>query len=552
MAKRGPRRTRSPEPATPTPPPERVLSPADPAVDASRAAADPAVEPTPGTALESADLADAATAIPDLVDPPEPTEWTEEIDELFRRPEPERAGPRFAFATRLTFALIAAAVLPLSLFGLLLVLAQRLPDSASATPRLLLLAIIVTALISSLAAYILVADLTAPLRAIAAAVDRAKAGDLTTPIDLPGDDELARLAESHNRLAADLERRNRELGRILGSIVHSTPRQGLDWLIGRAGADAREVFGLIDAEVRLVDPATVKLESRVPGEPRPIRADLRAGDERIGVLVGHAPVMRTWERADQDLLEVFAAQVGVALRNAELFATVEAQNTQLLELDAAKDDFLRGVSHNLQTPLTSIRAYAEQLSRADPDRRLAIITEQADRLSRMVRQLLTVTRLESGALKPTAEVVSLGSRVRKAWEALAVEEIQFELDDQSQGWLAVGDADQLDQVLWALLDNAVKYGARGPVDVRIGLTDDRLRLTIADHGPGVAVSDRGRLFGRFERGSSQNAEDGSGLGLYVARELARAMGGDLVLEPTATDRGAAFTVWLPAEAPLEG
>ena len=170
----------------------------------------------------------------------------------------------------------------------------------------------------------------------------------------------------------------------------------------------------------------------------------------------------------------------------------------------------------------------------------------------MVRQLLTVTRLESGAMRPTAEVLSLGSRARKAWEALAVEDVPFELDDQSEGWLAVGDADQLDQVLWALLDNAVKYGARRPIVVEVVLSNGRLRLTIADHGPGIAEADRGRLFGRFERGSTQNAEDGSGLGLYVARELCRAMGGDLVLEPTAPDRGAAFSVWLPAEVPSEG
>jgi signal transduction histidine kinase len=564
---------------TTTPPAAEPAEPADPTAGASPTKPPPEptpeVEPTPEPTFESADLAEPTEPTTKAAEPAssgepaappgepaeplesfaaaDPRDRADAVDELFRRPDPEQVGPRLAFGTRLTIALIAAAVLPLAVFGLLLVLAQRLlPDSASATPRLLLLAIIVTALISSLAAYLLAADLTAPLRAIAAAVDRAKAGDLTTPIDLPGDDELARLAESHNRLAADLERRNRELGRILAAIVHSTPRQGLDWLIGRAGADAREAFGLVDAEVRLVDPATVRVESRVPGEPRPVRADLRAGDERIGVLLGHAPVMRTWERADQDLLEVFAAQVGVALRNAELFATVEAQNAQLLELDAAKDDFLRGVSHNLQTPLTSIRAYADQLARTDPDRRVEIIGEQADRLSRMVRQLLTVTRLESGALRPTAEVLSLASRVRKAWEALAVEEVPFEIDDQSAGWLAVGDADQLDQVLWALLDNAVKYGARRPVTVHIGLADDRLRLTIADHGPGVAEADRGRLFGRFERGSTQNAEDGSGLGLYVARELARAMGGDLVLEPAAPDRGAAFSVWLPAEVPLEG
>ncbi len=112
-----------------------------------------------------------------------------------------------------------------------------------------------------------------------------------------------------------------------------------------------------------------------------MRAALRAGDERLGVLVGHLPATRPWERADQDLLELFASEIGVAVRNAQLFERVEAQNARLLELDAAKDDFLRGVSHNLQTPLTSIRAYAERLAAERPDRRLGIIAEQADRLS---------------------------------------------------------------------------------------------------------------------------------------------------------------------------
>ena len=83
----------------------------------------------------------------------------------------------------------------------------------------------------------------------------------------------------------------------------------------------------------------------------------------------------------------------------------------------------------------------------------------------MVRQLLTVTRLESGALHPKSEVVSLAPRVRRAWEALAVEGVEFASRTSSIGWLAVADADQLDQVLWALLDNAVKYGGRSPVSV---------------------------------------------------------------------------------------
>src|SRR4029079_838330 len=121
---------------------------------------------------------------------------------------------------------------------------------------------------------------------------------------------------------------------------------------------------------------------------------------------------------------------------------VESQNAQLLELDAAKDDFLRGVSHNLQTPLTSIRATADQLARDRSDRRLGIIIEQTDRLSRMVRQLLTVTRLESGALRPRSEVVALAHPVSRAWEALAAEGVPFEIEDGSGGWLGGGGRDQ--------------------------------------------------------------------------------------------------------------
>jgi signal transduction histidine kinase len=462
-------------------------------------------------------------------------------------------GAGIGFRTRLTFALIAAAVIPLAVFGLLLVLAQRLPDPISTIPRLLLLFVVLVALIAVLVAYLLAADLTAPLRAIAAAVDRVSAGDLSTPINVGGDDELSRLAESHNRLAGALERRNRELGRILAAIEHASPRDGVEFLVGRASEDARLAFGMIDATIRLGDPTLVADEEVVPGEPRPIRAEVRAGDERLGLIVGHLPATRAWEPADQNLLELFAAEIGVAVRNAQLFQRVAAQNSQLLELDAAKDDFLRGVSHSLQTPLTSIRAFAEQLGEEREDRRLSIITEQTERLSRMVRQLLTVTRLESGALRPQAEVLGLGPRVRRAWEALAVNDVAFSIDDRSEGWLAIADPDQLDQVLWAILDNAVKYGGRDPIEIEIA-TDSkrgRLSLTIIDHGPGINELDRARLFERFARGAERNAEDGSGLGLYVSRELCRAMNGDLVVEPHRAGSGAVFTIALPGEAPLE-
>ena len=458
-----------------------------------------------------------------------------------------------SFHTRLTLGLMAAAVLPLAGFGIVVLVADSAGAREETIGRILLFGIVTAGLIGVLLAYLLAADLIGPIRAIAAAVDRVSAGDLSTPIVVPGEDELARLADSHNRLAATLERRNQELGRILAAIESASPRDGAEFLAGRAATDARSAFGMIDCSILLVDPKEILVQERIPGEALPVRAVLQTGEEELGVLIGHLPATRGWERADQDLLELFASEIAVAIRNAELFARVEAQNSQLLELDAAKDDFLRGVSHNLQTPLTSIRAYAHQIQNDRPDRRLGIIAEQSERLSRMVRQLLTVTRLESGALHPRSEIVSLSSRVRRAWEALAVDDIELQLKDESLGWLAVADADQLDQVLWALLDNAVKYGERSPITVEIVAeqASDRLRLTIADGGPGIQEADRGRLFGRFERGASREGDEGSGLGLYVSRELCRAMDGDLVLEPSTRRRGAAFSVYLPGERPDE-
>ena len=140
-------------------------------------------------------------------------------------------------------------------------------------------------------------------------MDRVSAGDLTTPIQVSGDDELARLADSHNRLAADLLRRNRELRRILAAIDEVSPRDDVEALVVRTASDATNAFALIDAVVVMGDPATVPAEDVVPGVSRPLRAVLRAGGEDLGVLIGRLPATRGWEPADQDLLELFASEM---------------------------------------------------------------------------------------------------------------------------------------------------------------------------------------------------------------------------------------------------
>jgi signal transduction histidine kinase/HAMP domain-containing protein len=480
-----------------------------------------------------------------------PTESAAESAEPART---RRRGLDLPFRVLLTIGLMVAAVLPLTIFGGI-VMAAGWSNNERAMVTLLALAIAGAAFFGLLAAYFVVASLTTPLRRITTAVERVAAGESSPPIHLTGDDELSRLAESHNRIAADSQRRNAELAALLTAIAAYAPSQGVEPLVAQAERDARQIYGLIDCHIQLGSPDAAR-EEWIPGDPRPVRAEVKAGAETLGVLTGHLPATRNWERADRDLLELFSSEVGVALRNAELFGRIESQNAQLRELDATKDEFLRGVSHNLQTPLTSIRAYVEQLramtTDAETDRRLAIVAEQSGRLARLVRQLLIVTRLEAGVLRAEPEVIAMAPRVRRAWEALNATDVTFKLTDEARGWLAVADPDQLDQVLWALLDNAVKYGGReGTVAVTVHVDDatDRIHVAIIDHGPGVSEVDRDRLFARFTRGAEQPSGEGTGLGLYLSRQLLRAMGGELWLEPAKAGLGAAFTVSLPGEPP---
>lgn len=469
------------------------------------------------------------------------------------RPEPQRIGSAMSFRARLTAGLVVGSVLPLALFGMVLVATEVLRTGGlDSTLVRVVVFVLAAAIISTvLFAYFLAGNLTAPLRAVSRAVERASAGDLSMRVEVAGEDELARLVESHNRLASDLERRNAELGRILLAIGETSPRDGLDRLVGHATRSAREAFGMIDASIVLGDPTMVPVAEDIPGEARPIRAVLALPDERLGVLVGRLPATRRWDAADQDLLELYASEVAVAIRNLELFDEVERQRRKLVELDAAKDEFLRGISHNLQTPLTSIRAYAEQLGSERADNRLSIIVEQSDRLYRIVRQLVAVSRLEAGTLRPATEVLAPAPRVRRAWDALGATSVPFELRDDAAGWLAIADPDQLDQVLWALLDNAARYAGGAAIRAHVAPrpAEGRLAVTIADNGSGVKPEDRERIFERYERGAAGAAAEGTGLGLYVSRQLCRAMGGDLVLEPAAPGSGAAFTVLLPAEPP---
>ncbi len=146
----------------------------------------------------------------------------------------------------------------------------------------------------------------------------------------------------------------------------------------------------------------------------------------------------------------------------------------------------------------------------------------------MVSQLLVASRLEAGAVNPVQEVFAVRPLIERTWRALRADR-PFELVVDGPSQLAIGDPDRVEQVLWAVLDNAVKYSPAGSaVGVSVEPDGDRMSIAVRDSGTGMDATTRERAFEQFYRSADARrlAPDGSGIGLYAARGLMQAMGGD--------------------------
>jgi signal transduction histidine kinase len=261
--------------------------------------------------------------------------------------------------------------------------------------------------------------------------------------------------------------------------------------------------------------------------------------------------------AEIGLLSLVGQHAGTALEHSLLYAQVRRQADELNRLAAIQADFLRGVTHDLQTPLTSIGALATELhaneqvpasARGD----LESISHQAERLRRMVSQLLVASRLEAGVVTPRQEVFAVPPLVERTWRALRADR-PFSLDVEGPSHLAVADPDRLEQVLWAVLDNAVKYSAAGSaIGVRIAPEGARLAIAVRDTGSGMDEATRAHAFDQFYRSAQARrlAPDGSGVGLYAAHGLMELMGGSIAID-SELGRGTTVTLRIPAE-PAEG
>ena len=256
-----------------------------------------------------------------------------------------------------------------------------------------------------------------------------------------------------------------------------------------------------------------------------------------------------------------ADEIGrVGRRLNAMAASLERAREQVETVQEQRRRLLADITHDLATPLTSIRGYAETLldgavevSAAERERYLRDVLHAAERMDRLLDDLLDLARLESGAAALEREVLDLNALARNATQRFVP---LFEKEGRSLAWTgddtpAIVHADglRLEQVLDNLLANALRHVPEGGrITVEVAVASDTARLVVTDDGPGFDPEDLPRVFDRFHRGDRSRTTPGSGLGLAIVREIARAHGG----EATASDAeggGARLSVTIPTHSP---
>jgi len=300
---------------------------------------------------------------------------------------------------------------------------------------------------------------------------------------------------------------------------------GVDAVRGRSLAELGEGWGAVAATV----PAALRDE-----RPRPVTLPVEGADR-----------------------ELWLSFVAVRTQSSVVYAFRDVTAEQ--QLEQRQSDFIATVSHELRTPMTAVLGAAQTLLRHDVDlsddlRRqlLEMIAAQAARLARVAESVLLAGRLDRDEVAVEHERVDVAQLLAETVDALApgIPAGIAVSSEAGAGCAVIGDRNRIQQVLVNLIDNAVKYSpGGGSVSVRAVRRDDVVRLDVADEGAGIPAADIDRIFEKFDRGDPGRAlpAGGTGLGLYISRELVERMGGRIGVVST-PGAGSTFSVELPAAA----
>ncbi len=307
-------------------------------------------------------------------------------------------------------------------------------------------------------------------------------------------------------------------------------------------------------------------------------APLYSQDKNIGLLVfGPKESGDMYNEEDLEVIKIVGAQAAVTLENARLYEktkdfnvklrkeveratkNLKAANRRLRQMDKIKTDFLSIASHQLRTPLTIIKGYISMLldgtfGKLGKKQQGALekVFESSDRLIDLVEDLLNISRIESGRMEYNKRLVQMREIVEGVHEELktAAEKkgLRFFFNEPKKQLPKVNiDPEKIRQVVMNLTDNAIKYTEEGSVSLSLDKTKEGVKFCVEDTGRGIAKDEMGNLFQKFSRneGSDLVHTEGTGLGLYVAKQIVEGHGGKIRAESKGKGKGSRFIFIMP-------
>ncbi|WFE38198.1 DUF4118 domain-containing protein [Micromonospora sp. WMMD998] len=350
-------------------------------------------------------------------------------------------------------------------------------------------------------------------------------------------------AQTLATVAGSVLRGERPLPALLDRLRETFGLRAVSVLELTVGAEGRPARSADEAAWRVV----ASVGERPPGSPSAGETVVPV-DERLSVVLAG----RRLEAADRRVVEAFAAQAAVALRQ-ERLAEEAATARPLAAADRMRTALLAAVSHDLRTPLASAKAAVSSLrspdvefDAADREELLATADESLDRLGRLVANLLDMSRLQAGALGVTATAVGLEDVVPRALDELGDAAAEVTTDIPADLPAARADPGLLERVLVNIVANALRHSPPGRPPTVVGSAHaGQVELRVIDTGPGIPEDQWEHVFLPFQRLGDRDNQTGVGLGLALSRGLAEAMGGSITPETT-PGGGLTMVLRLPA------